>query len=52
MSHADFDVVTGPSMPNRPPPRQPNGSREATAERGAPPPRPTDAPRDADEGRR
>jgi hypothetical protein len=42
MSHADFDVVTGPSMPNRPPPRQPNGSSEATA--AAPPPRRRRAP--------
>ena len=55
MSHADFDVVTGPSMPQRQLPlRQdrPSGSSDATTEPAAQPPSPAAPPSDAEEKRR
>jgi hypothetical protein len=54
MSHADFDVVTGPSMPQRraPPPRQSRGSLENKSNPTAPLPTPAATPGDAGEKQR
>jgi hypothetical protein len=42
MSHSDFDVITGPSMPQRqsPEPRQSGRSANDKSQPGAPPPTP------------
>ena len=42
MSHSDFDVVTGPSMPQRRSPSPPQSGRSANdkSQPGAPPPTP------------
>jgi hypothetical protein len=46
MSHGDFDVVTGPSMPQRraPSPSQPSGYSDSAAEPPAPRPTPAGGP--------
>jgi hypothetical protein len=53
MSHTDFDVVTGPSMPQRRalPQQRPSPSSETAAELVVPTPASTDRPDNAEEKR-